>query len=112
MESTSVQEAAALGTNRVDIAPQKQVKGKGKGKALHFPRVEDPNQQQQVKVRKTGQDKAGLHFSISRITKFMKQGRYAERMGGGAPVFLAACMQYVCSEIVELAGNQVEQEKK
>eukprot|EP00347_Sterkiella_histriomuscorum_P000607 403375194 len=67
---------------------------------------------QPAKAKRSGQDKAGLHFSISRTAKYMKQGRYAERIGGGAPVYLAACMQYVCAEIIELAGSQVEQEKK
>ena len=52
--------------------------------------------------------KAGLQFSVPRIARFMKQGRYGERIGGGAPVYLASAIQYICSEIVELAGNEAE----
>ncbi len=42
----------------------------------------------------------------------MKQGRYADRIGGGAPVYLASTLQYICSEILELAGNECELQKK
>ena len=35
----------------------------------------------------------------------MRQGRFAERMNIGAPVFLTAVMEYLASEIMDLAGN-------
>jgi histone H2A len=56
--------------------------------------------------------RAGLQFAVPRVARFMKQGRYAERIGGGAPVYLASALQYICSEIVELAGNEAERAKK
>ncbi|VAI43712.1 unnamed protein product [Triticum turgidum subsp. durum] len=34
--------------------------------------------------------KAGLQFPVSRIGRFLKKGRYAQRVGSGAPVYLAA----------------------
>ena len=33
-------------------------------------------------------------------------------MGGGAPVFMAAVMEYHAAEILELAGNAVRDNKK
>merc|ERR1711993_87381 len=56
--------------------------------------------------------KAGLQFPVGRITRFMKQGRYAERVGAGAPVYLAAVLEYLAAEILELAGNAAKDNKK
>ncbi len=42
----------------------------------------------------------------------MKGGRFADRIGGGAPIYLTSALQYICSEIVELAGNEAQQNKK
>ena len=49
--------------------------------------------------------KAGLQFPVGRIARFMKQGRYAERVGAGAPVYLAAVLEYLAAEVLELSGN-------
>ena len=49
--------------------------------------------------------KAGLQFPVGRIARFLKKGKYAERIGAGAPVYLAAVMEYLAAEVLELAGN-------
>ncbi|CAN6481358.1 unnamed protein product [Victoria cruziana] len=56
--------------------------------------------------------KAGLQFSVGRIARFLKVGKYAERVGSGAPVYLAAVLEYLVAEVLELAGNAVRDNKK
>jgi histone H2A len=56
--------------------------------------------------------KAGLQFPVGRIARFLKKGRYAERVGAGAPVYLAAVLEYLAAEVLELAGNAARDNKK
>ena len=56
--------------------------------------------------------KAGLQFPVGRIGRYLKKGRYAARVGAGAPVYLAAVLEYLTAEILELAGNAARDNKK
>ena len=60
----------------------------------------------------TSSAKAGLQFPVGRIGRYLRQGKYATRMGAGAPVYLAAVLEYLCAEILELAGNAARDNKK
>ena len=62
--------------------------------------------------KKTRSSRAGLQFPVSRVSRFLKRGRYANRIGSGAPVYLAAVMEYLTAEILELAGNAARDNKK
>ncbi|XP_010259658.1 PREDICTED: histone H2A.1 [Nelumbo nucifera] len=56
--------------------------------------------------------KAGLQFPVGRVARFLKKGRYAQRIGTGAPVYLAAVLEYLAAEVLELAGNAARDNKK
>merc|ERR1712021_294835 len=56
--------------------------------------------------------RAGLQFPVGRIARFLKTGRHAQRVGAGAPVYLAAVLEYLAAEVLELAGNAAKDNKK
>ena len=56
--------------------------------------------------------RAGLQFPVGRVHSQLRKGRYAARIGAGAPVYLAAVMEYLAAEILELAGNASRDYKK
>jgi hypothetical protein len=43
--------------------------------------------------------KAGLQFPVGRVARYLKTGKYAERVGGGAPVYLSAVLEYLAAEV-------------
>ena len=61
---------------------------------------------------KTRSARAGLQFPVGRVHRLMRKGNYSERIGAGAPVYLAAVMEYLAAEILELAGNAARDNKK
>jgi histone H2A len=56
--------------------------------------------------------KAGLQFPVGRLHRHLRKGNYAQRIGAGAPVYLAAVLEYLAAEILELAGNAARDNKK
>ena len=73
--------------------------GRGKGKA------------KKTKA-KSRSSRAGLQFPVGRIHRLLRKGNYGERVGAGAPVYLAAVLEYLSTEILELAGNAARDNKK
>ncbi|XP_068578490.1 histone H2A-like [Cebidichthys violaceus] len=55
---------------------------------------------------------AGLQFPVGRVHRHLRKGNYAHRVGAGAPVYLAAVLEYLTAEILELAGNAARDNKK
>jgi len=56
--------------------------------------------------------KAGLQFPVGRIHRHLRKGNYSQRTAAGAPVYLAAVLEYLAAEILELAGNAARDNKK
>ena len=64
------------------------------------------------KTRETTHSLAGLTMGVSRVRKIMKLESNAKRIGLGAPIYLAAVLEYLSAEILELAGNGARDNKK
>ncbi|KAH0484690.1 MAG: hypothetical protein KVP17_000230 [Porospora cf. gigantea B] len=56
--------------------------------------------------------RAGLIFPVGRIGRYLKDGRYAKRVGVGASVFMAGVLEYMTTELLELAGTYAKSAKK
>jgi len=56
--------------------------------------------------------KASHNFPIGRIGRYLTEGDYANHLGAGAPVYLAAVLEYICAELLHLAGNAAPHNKK
>ncbi|XP_073425253.1 histone H2A type 1-like [Dendrobates tinctorius] len=61
---------------------------------------------------KTRSSRAGLQYPVGRVHRILRKDNYAERVGAGAPVYLAAVLEYLTAEILELAGNAARDNKK
>ncbi|PAV79332.1 hypothetical protein WR25_15544 [Diploscapter pachys] len=67
------------------------------------------------KIRSKGKSRssrAGLQFPVGRIHRKLRKGNYAQRVGGGTAVYLAAALEYLAAEVLELAGNAARDNKK
>ncbi|CAK8680600.1 unnamed protein product [Clavelina lepadiformis] len=73
-------------------------RGKGGGKSKAKP--------------KSRSSRAGLQFPVGRVHRLLRTGHYSERVGAGAPVYLAAVLEYLSAEVLELAGNAARDNKK
>ena len=61
---------------------------------------------------KSRSQRAGLQFPVGRIHRLLRKGNFADRIGGGAPIYLAAVLEYLAAEVLELAGNAARDNKK
>ena len=80
--------------------PSRRASGKGKGKGKTGGKQMSRSQ------------RAGLQFPVGRMARYMRKGGYSKRIGGGAPVYMAAIIEYLVAELLELAGNAAKDNKK
>lgn len=64
------------------------------------------------KERTTLSKKAGLIFPVARVHRMLKENRVAARVSVKAAVYIAAVLEYVAGEFLELAGNTTHEGKK
>ena len=65
-----------------------------------------------TKNKQTRSSRAGLQFPVGRVHRMLRRGNWADRVGAGAPVYMAAVLEYLTAEVVELAGNAARDNKK
>lgn len=56
--------------------------------------------------------RAGLQFPVGRISRELRNGRYAARYACTVPVYMAGVLEYLTAELLELAGNAAREQKK
>ena len=61
---------------------------------------------------KSRSSRARLQFPVGRVHRLLRTGNYSQRVGAGAPVYLAAVLEYLSAEVLELAGNAARDNKK
>ena len=60
----------------------------------------------------SGAKRAGLIFAPARCNRKLRQGRYAQRCGMGSGIFMAGVLEYLTTEILDLAGQCADEHKK
>jgi histone H2A len=61
--------------------------------------------------RQSKSARAGLQYPVGFFHRYLKE-KTKLRVGKGAPVYLAAVMEYLSAEVLELAGNAARDNKK
>jgi histone H2A len=55
--------------------------------------------------------KAGLIFPVGRVGSLLRRGQYARRVGASSAVYLAAVVEYLVAELLELTVKAAAQQK-
>ena len=61
-------------------------------------------------MKTTQSKRAGITFPVGKIGRLMRCE--SKRVGAEAPVFMAAVMEYLCAEILEIAGEMCKESRK
>ncbi len=55
--------------------------------------------------------RSGLIFPVGRVSRLLRKGKYASRIGGASGIYLAAVLEYMTAEILEISGAAARQNK-
>lgn len=61
---------------------------------------------------RTKSARAGLTFPVARIHRHIKSTMQGLRVANGSAVFMAATLEYLAAELLEIAGNEAKRQKK
>ncbi|XP_021950502.1 histone H2A, sperm [Folsomia candida] len=64
------------------------------------------------KTRVSRSYRAGLQFPVGRMHRLLRMGHYAKHIGAGASVYIAAVIEYLTAEVLELSGNAAQSNKR
>jgi histone H2A len=59
----------------------------------------------------SGASRAGLAFAPARATRALREGRYSDRTGASAGVFMAGVLEYLTAEVFDLAVTEMQAHK-
>lgn len=57
-------------------------------------------------------NRAGIQFPVGRIHRLLRKGGFGKRISNFSPVYLAAVLEYLVAEVLELSGNAAKDNKK
>ena len=89
--SSSTGGGSSTGGSAAQAAQAAQASAQRKAQAAQEARKRVAAQKEGAKQSTSKSARAGLQFPVSRVGRFLRNGRYAERVAAGAPVYMAQC---------------------